>query len=56
MTPEERAKRIAEFDVEIQKCNADIARYEAANDPEKVAMATTQREALQRLRAEFLEQ
>lgn len=54
MTDEERARRIAELDVEIQKCNADMARYEAANQPEKVAVAANQREALRRLRADLL--
>jgi hypothetical protein len=54
VTEAERAKRVAELDTEIQQCDADVARYEAANQPEKGATAANQREALRKLRAELL--
>jgi len=54
MADGDRAKQIADLDVEIQKCNVDVARYEAANEPEKAATAANQREALRKLRAELM--
>ena len=54
MTEEERARRVAELDVDIEQCNADLVRYERANAPDKVATVVNQREALRRLRAELL--
>jgi hypothetical protein len=54
LTEQERAKQIAEFDAGIQECNEDEARYQAANQPENVAKAVAQRDALRKLRAELL--
>jgi hypothetical protein len=54
MTEQDRAKQLADFDAEIQQCSADVARYEAENQPEKAATAAKQRDALRRLRQELL--
>lgn len=51
---EERARQIAELDVEIGQCNKDEARYKAEGLNDRTRTVANQREALRRLRQELL--